>query len=646
MNYLYDISIVIVNYNVKDFLKQCLDSIRESSNNLKVETIVVDNDSQDGSVELLEPLYPEVNFIASKENLGFGRANNLGFDISRGKYILILNPDTILNEDTLEIMYDYMENNPHVGISGCKVLNSDGSFQLACRRGFPTPWAAFSKLFGLQKVFPNSKLFAQYNQTFRSVDETYYIDAVIGAFMFSRADVIKSVNGFDPEFFMYGEDLDLCFRVQQAGYKIAYNHTTSIIHYKGESTKRSSINEVKHFYEAMEIFARKHFGKSAVLLKFLRLGIYLRAGAAYLNKYKHDLFYILADLFSINFALLLATKIRTGAFLGLLEITYPFIFILFGLVVFASIFSVGGYFERKYGIAKAFYGLMVSFFVLSSLTYLFKEFDYTSRGILLLTVSFASIFTTASRIVGLTIKRVFAKKSLRRVAFVGQNEHTESLIAELQKSNPEQLVLEGIIVTETAENLTPKYNYLGRFDDIEKIIGESNLNEIIITDKSISRSSIMNILSKISHLNVRFHIAHEYEDLIFSRLVSEITGAGPDVPQNKLAIPRYRFFKRGFDLLFSFAFLTILSPLFLSKFGLKKYKNLLSVVSGRKSLIGTAKSNQSVDKSRKEGIFSLLDLSANVIESEQTSNNLNNYYLQNYNFYLDLEILFKILFRR
>ena len=128
----------------------------------------MDNDSLDGSVEFLEPLFPDVSFIALKENLGFGRANNLGIEKSKGKYVLILNPDTIIEENTLDVMYKYMEDNPETGISGCKVLNPDGTFQLACRRGFPTPWAAFSKLFGLQKLFPKSKLFAKYNQTFRS----------------------------------------------------------------------------------------------------------------------------------------------------------------------------------------------------------------------------------------------------------------------------------------------------------------------------------------------------------------------------------------------------------------------------------------------------------------------------------------------
>jgi len=272
----FDISIIIVNYNVKDFLEQCLLSIRKSIKNLSVETFVVDNNSTDGSIEYLKPLFSEVKFIQTGKNLGFGRANNIAIKKSNGKYILILNPDTILSEDTLEKMYSYMNSHPEVGIAGCKVLNGDGSFQLASRRSFPTPWVSFSKLFGLQKLFPKSKFFARYNLTFLSEDETYYIDAVIGAFMFCESKLIKKLNGFDEAYFMYGEDLDLCRQVQLAGKQIAYYHETTIIHFKGESTRRSSVNELKYFYESMDIFAKKYFSNSKIFLFLLRVAIKFR----------------------------------------------------------------------------------------------------------------------------------------------------------------------------------------------------------------------------------------------------------------------------------------------------------------------------------------------------------------------------------
>ncbi|MCK5742257.1 MAG: glycosyltransferase, partial [Chlorobi bacterium] len=436
-----DISIVIVNYNVKDFLLQCLRSVEKSLSSafctdLSVETIVVDNDSNDFSVEYLRPMFPNVKFIDLKENIGFGRANNIGFDHSNGRYVLILNPDTIIEENTLKVMFDYMEANPEVGVAGCKVLNPDGSFQLACRRGFPSPWSAFSKLFGLQKLFPKSKIFAGYNQTFRSEDETYYIDALIGAFMFARKETLDKVGGFDPDFFMYGEDLDLCYRINKENQKIAYVHTTSILHYKGESTKRSSMNEVKHFYEAMEIFAGKHFSGSKLFLLFLRLGIMLRAVMAYAANHKRGIFTILFDLLAVNASMLIATKIRSGMFFGFPDYAYPTLFIVLSSIIIAAMIAVGEYFESKPTVTKSIFALMISFFVLSSLTYFFREFA-SSRVIILMTIGFSSILTSAYRVI-LNISESISEHTNRKLtAIVGENENTRKIAESLEAAGSE-----------------------------------------------------------------------------------------------------------------------------------------------------------------------------------------------------------------
>ncbi|MGQ9819996.1 MAG: glycosyltransferase [Candidatus Kapaibacteriales bacterium] len=270
------LSIIIVNYNSLDYLIQSIASIYSSVVNFDYEIIVIDNNSNDGSLKFLKEHFRNVILIQLNENLGFGRANNFAFTIAKGKYFLLLNPDTIVEEKTLQTIYDYMVLNPNVGICGCKILNPDGTLQLACRRGFPTPWVAFTKLFGLQSLFPKSQLFGKYNQTFRNPNESYFVDAISGSFMFVRKEVVEQINGFDEDFFMYGEDLDFCYRASLVGWKIAYLHTTSIIHYKGRSTKRSRIDEVTKFYEAMDVFARKHFGKSALFFLLLKLGIFSR----------------------------------------------------------------------------------------------------------------------------------------------------------------------------------------------------------------------------------------------------------------------------------------------------------------------------------------------------------------------------------
>ena len=240
-----DISIIIVNYNVKHFLLQCLRSVEQALKGLSGEIIVVDNHSHDGSVTYLRPLFPAVQFIALDENVGFGRANNVAVGKARGKFVLFLNPDTLVEEQTFNVLLAYMREHPEAGACGCKVLNPDGTLQLACRRSFPTPWIAFAKVFGLQALFPRSRLMARYNQSYMDENATYFVDAISGSFMLVRREALESIGGFDPTFFMYGEDLDLCYRLHSTGWKIAYVHTTKIIHYKGESTRRSSINSTR-----------------------------------------------------------------------------------------------------------------------------------------------------------------------------------------------------------------------------------------------------------------------------------------------------------------------------------------------------------------------------------------------------------------
>jgi O-antigen biosynthesis protein len=211
-----DLSIIIVNYNVKVFLQNLLDSINKASANLQTEIIIVDNASDDGSVEFLREKYPSVKLIINKTNLGFGKANNLALREAKGKFILLLNPDTIVAEDTFIKMIEFFNQTPEAGLAGCKILNPDGTLQLPCRRSFPGPWTSFTKVTGLSSLFPKSRIFARYNLTYLDENETYEVDAISGSFMMMKKEVYDKVGGFDEQFFMYGEDLDLCYRIQKA----------------------------------------------------------------------------------------------------------------------------------------------------------------------------------------------------------------------------------------------------------------------------------------------------------------------------------------------------------------------------------------------------------------------------------------------
>ena len=196
-----DLSIIIVNYNVKEFLLNLLDSLTKALTNFESEIIVVDNASDDGSVEVVRNRFSKVNLIENKINLGFGAANNQGLQKAKGKYIVLINPDTIVKEDTFSKLIEFLEKTPEAGMVGCKVLNPDGTLQLPCRRSFPGPWTSFTKIVGLSKLFPKSKLFARYNLTYLDENETYEVDAISGSFIMMRREVYEKTQGFDQQFF-------------------------------------------------------------------------------------------------------------------------------------------------------------------------------------------------------------------------------------------------------------------------------------------------------------------------------------------------------------------------------------------------------------------------------------------------------------
>lgn len=254
-----DLSILIVNYNTADLTLQCLRSVFESKGNYSFEVILIDNASSDHSVERIEQQYPQVKLICNTENAGFAAANNQGIAQAQGKYILLLNSDTVVKEDTFDTMLSFMEANPEVGASGCKIVLPDGSLDKACKRGFPTPSAAFFYAFGISKLFPNKPYFNQYHMSHLDSDQEYPIDCLVGAFMLVRKAAIDQVGGLDETFFMYGEDIDWCYRIKQAGWEIYYYPRTEIIHHKGGSSRNKPVKIIYEFHRAMILFHRKHY---------------------------------------------------------------------------------------------------------------------------------------------------------------------------------------------------------------------------------------------------------------------------------------------------------------------------------------------------------------------------------------------------
>ena len=248
-----DLSVIIISYNVQYFLEQCILSIKAASQNIKTEIIVVDNNSSDASCKLISKKYPEIILIQNKENVGFSKANNQGVKIAKGDYVLILNPDTVVAEDTFTKILNFAKSKHNLGVLGVKLIDGSGNFLPECKRGIPTPSVSFNKLFGI-----SSKQTGKYYATHLNENETGIVAVLVGAFMFLKKSVYKEVNGFDESYFMYGEDIDLSYKILNCGYQNYYYANTQVIHYKGESTEKDVIN-LKYFHNAMKIFYKKHF---------------------------------------------------------------------------------------------------------------------------------------------------------------------------------------------------------------------------------------------------------------------------------------------------------------------------------------------------------------------------------------------------
>lgn len=285
-----DLSLVIVSFNTKEILDECLKSVQKAAKNLQTEIFVVDNNSSDGTAQMVKKNHPWVKLIANRNNLGFSKANNQALAKARGQYILVLNPDTKLLPDTLTKMMVFMKKNLDVAVATCKVELKNGQLDRDCRRHFPSAWRSFCHFSGLSKIFPGSKIFDQYYMGYLSTDNEHEVDACAGAFMFIRKSAMDKVGLFDEDFFFYGEDLDWCWRFREAGYKIVYTPITKIIHYKGVSsgikketqeiskaTKESKKRALKESTRAMRLFYQKHYqDKYPFFINWLVLfGIYL-----------------------------------------------------------------------------------------------------------------------------------------------------------------------------------------------------------------------------------------------------------------------------------------------------------------------------------------------------------------------------------
>ena len=346
------LSVVIVNYNVKSYLEQCLRSVCQSKGLVlgqDFEIFVVDNHSVDDSVEMVREKFPQVRLIANQDNVGFAKANNQAIRLSQAKYVLLLNPDTLIEADSLKKCLDFMESHPDAGGLGVKMIDGQGKYLKESKRGLPTPEASFYKMSGLCKLFPRSRHFAAYYMGHLSPEQTNQVEILSGAFMMLRRECLQKTGLLDETFFMYGEDIDLSYRILLAGYHNYYFPETRIIHYKGESTKKGSLNYVMVFYKAMEIFAKKYFSKGKYRLYFqaLRFAIWLRASLSVLSRLFKRLLLPVLDL-GISYSALYFLSFAWPALIRDNAYFYPDIYRQAILPVYAVLFVAGVWIWKGY----------------------------------------------------------------------------------------------------------------------------------------------------------------------------------------------------------------------------------------------------------------------------------------------------------
>ena len=391
------LSVIIVNYNVIYFLEQCLHSVMKAGQGIDMEVFVVDNNSVDGSVTMVKDKFPEVKLICNTDNKGFSKANNQAIHQSSGEFVLLLNPDTVVEEDTFSKIVAFMEQHPDAGGLGVKMLDGKGRFLPESKRGLPTPRVAFYKIFGFSRLFPKSKTFGKYHLGYLDKDKTHQVEILAGAFMLLRKSVLDKIGLLDEAFFMYGEDIDLSYRIIKAGYQNYYFPETRIIHYKGESTKKSSVNYVFVFYNAMIIFARKHFSqKNARMFSFLiNLAVYLRAAVAITMRFVRMFLLPLLDTAIIFTGIYFIKNYWESHVVFQGGGAYPIAFIAVAVPVYIfvwlfSVFISGGY-DKPIRVGKIIQGIIIGTVLILTVYALLGESHRFSRALIILGAGWAVI---------------------------------------------------------------------------------------------------------------------------------------------------------------------------------------------------------------------------------------------------------------
>ncbi|MDA3953043.1 MAG: glycosyltransferase family 2 protein [Bacteroidales bacterium] len=643
------ISVIIVNYNVKHFLEQCLISVFKALGNINSEIFVVDNDSVDGSCSMIKEKFPKVKLIENKKNQGFSFANNQAIKIASGQYILLLNPDTVVEEDSFEKCIQFMDSNFDAGALTVKMIDGKGRFLPESKRALPTPLVAFYKIFGLTRLFPKSKKIARYYLGHLNNDKTNEIEILPGAFMFLRSEVLEKTGLLDEDYFMYGEDIDLSYRITKSGYKNYYFPETTIIHYKGESTKKGSINYVYVFYNAMIIFARKHFStKNAKAFSLLiNIAVYFRALMALISRFVKNAFLPLLDVITIFYGFYLIKPIwEMYKLKG--QGQYPKEFLLYAvpsyiLIWILSIWINAGY-SKQIKMTGLLKGVAIGTLIILAAYALLPESYRYSRALILIGGVVTLAVTFLNRLLVHYINFLPQKFKLNRklriisVGLIDEVQRVEKIIIDSE--------IKPRIVGYVAPSLESQKDYhLGTINQLKEIIKIHKINEIVFCAKDITSNQIIASMLQLSDFNIDYKIAQPDTLSIIGSNSIETAGELYTVELNAISKNNNIRDKRFFDISTSILIL-IFCPLILlfSKIPFKLINNSFKVLLGLKTWVGYyKKSTVNVENfpKIKEGILTPLDLKSLKEPTVSFINKSNMVYAKNYTIWNDLNILLK-----
>jgi GT2 family glycosyltransferase len=646
------LSVVIVNYNVEHFLEQCLYSVRRAMQGIEGEVFVVDNNSVDGSLRMLSEKFPEVNVIANKDNVGFSRANNQAIRVSTGQYVLLLNPDTVVEDDTFAKCIAFMDAHPDAGGLGVKMVDGKGNFLPESKRGLPTPAAAFYKMFGLAKLFPHSKRFARYYMGHLSDDETNEVEILAGAFMLMRRETLDKVGLLDETFFMYGEDIDLSYRITQGGYKNYYFPETRIIHYKGESTKKTSVNYVLVFYKAMEIFAKKHFGQKRAFWFsfFINMAIYFKAFLALLSQFFHKIAIPFLDAV-LGYGGLAAISYFWGKSMvyggsG----SYPTT--LFAVVLPAYIliwllctYFAGGY-DKPYRLSKGVFGVAIGSVFVLMLYALLPESLRFSRALIVFGTLWLALVMSVVRLIGMAMgNETFLSKhnAKKRFLLIGSPEEAHRVESLLQSTSIKPDFI-GLVSSET-QGEAPD-GFIGNLSQVPDIITIYKITEIIFCSKDVPHQVIIDKMVEWHASNVDYKIAPEDSLSIIGSNSINTRGDLYTVDIKAIDTVANRRNKRLIDIILSgFGLLFWLPLALVVKKPVRFLKDALLVLIGRRTWVGYCNADEELQKLPKirRGVYSPATPleKAGGIEDPSVYNQLNLLYARDYTVWKDAEIFFK-----